>query len=92
MNELDLKIVEIARELLLTTVILAGPVLLIGLVVGVGVSLFQALTSVQEQTMSLIPKMLAVMAVILILLAPALQILSDYTMRVFAQLQTFGLS
>lgn len=92
MQSLDLQITDLARDLLMTTLLLAGPVLLVGLVVGIGVSLFQALTSVQEQTMSLIPKMLAVMLVILLLLSPALQLLVDYTSRVFAQLVSFGLS
>lgn len=90
--DLDLRIVDLARDLLLTTIIVAGPVLIVGLVVGVAVSLFQALTSVQEQTMSLVPKMLAVMLVTLLLLAPALQLLADFTSRVFDQLVEFGLS
>lgn len=89
---LDTHITDLARDLLLTTMLLAGPVLLVGLVVGIAVSLFQALTSVQEQTLSLVPKMLAVMLVVLLLLAPALQILVDYTARVFGQLVSFGLS
>jgi flagellar biosynthetic protein FliQ len=67
-------------------------VLVVGLAVGVVVSLFQALTSVQEQTMSLIPKMIATMVVVLLLLAPALQILRDYTERILSQLVSFGLS
>ena len=92
MSSLDLQITDLARDLLITTILLAGPVLLAGLVVGIAVSLFQALTSVQEQTLSLIPKMLAVMLVVLLLLAPALQILVDYTTRVFGQLVSFGLS
>jgi flagellar biosynthetic protein FliQ len=92
MNDLDLQIIALARDLLVTTIIVAGPVLIVGLVVGIGVSLFQALTSVQEQTMSLVPKMLAVMLVTLLLLAPALQVLSDYTTRVLGQLVEFGLS
>ncbi|MBI5365134.1 MAG: flagellar biosynthetic protein FliQ [Planctomycetes bacterium] len=92
MSSLDLQITDLARDLLLTTILLAGPVLLVGLVVGIAVSLFQALTSVQEQTLSLIPKMLAVMLVVLLLLAPALQILVDYTARVFGRLVSFGLS
>jgi flagellar biosynthetic protein FliQ len=92
MSQLDLSVVELARDLLMTTLLLAGPILLVGLVVGVGVSLFQALTSVQEQTMSLIPKMLAVMGVALLLLAPMLQLLVDYAERVLQQLNTFGLS
>lgn len=92
MNELDLQIADLAREMLLTTLMLAGPLLLVGLIVGVAVSLFQALTSVQEQTLSLIPKMLAVLGVALLLLAPALELLRDYTLRVFEQLHSFGLS
>jgi flagellar biosynthetic protein FliQ len=92
MDELDLQIAELAREVLITTVVLAGPILLVGLLVGVGVSLFQALTSVQEQTLSLIPKMLAVMGVSLLLLVPSLVILRDYTVRVLGRLHEFGLS
>jgi flagellar biosynthetic protein FliQ len=90
--DLELQLVDLARELLWTTIVLAGPVLVVGLAVGVVVSLFQALTSVQEQTMSLIPKMIATMVVVLLLLAPALQILRDYTERILSQLVSFGLS
>lgn len=92
MPAIDLQITDLARELLMTSLMLAAPVLLIGLIVGLGVSLFQALTSVQEQTMSLIPKMFAVMLVTLLLLAPAMQIMRDYTIRILEQLNTFGLS
>jgi flagellar biosynthetic protein FliQ len=89
---LDVQVVGLARELLLTAFVIAGPILLVGLVVGVGVSLFQALTSVQEQTLSLVPKMLAVVLVALLLLAPALALLRDFCLDVFAQLHGFGLS
>ena len=89
MDTLDLVIVELARDLLVTTLLIAGPILVVGLVVGLAVSLFQALTSVQEQTMSLIPKMFAVMGVALLLLAPMLQVLRDYAERVFSQLADF---
>lgn len=92
MTDLDLQLTDLARELLMTALILAAPVLIIGLLVGLAVSLFQALTSVQEQTMSLIPKMFAVLLVTLLLLAPAMQVMRDYTLRIFEQLHTFGLS
>jgi len=88
----DLYIADLVRDLLLTSLMLAGPVLLVGLIVGVAVSLFQALTSVQEQTLSLVPKMLSVLLVVLLLLAPALQVIRDYAERVFSQLIEFGLS
>ncbi|MFT5200135.1 MAG: flagellar biosynthetic protein FliQ [Planctomycetota bacterium] len=92
MNGFDLRIIDLARDLLWTTMIVAGPALLIGLFVGVLVSLFQALTSIQEQTMSLVPKMLAVMVLTLLLLAPALELLRSFTERIFGQLVEFGLA
>lgn len=92
MPDLDLQLTDLARELLMTALMLAAPVLVVGLMVGLAVSLLQALTSVQEQTMSLIPKMFAVLLVTLILLAPAMQVMRDYTLRIFEQLNTFGLS
>lgn len=88
---MDLQIIELARDLLLTVVIIAAPILLVGLVVGVGVSLFQALTSVQEQTLSLVPKMIAVIGMTFLLLAPTIGLLRDYCLGVFAQLKIFGL-
>lgn len=92
MGELDLQVVDMARSLLVTAILISGPMLIVGLIVGVAVSLFQALTSVQEQTLSLVPKMLAVISVALLMLAPALGILRDYALEVFSQLHSFGLS
>ena len=92
MPELELQITDIARELLLTVLLVSGPILVVGLIAGLAVSLFQALTSVQEQTMSLIPKMFAVMLVTLIMLAPFLQVVRNYTQGIFERLNAFGLS
>lgn len=88
----DLQIIDYARDLFMTALTISGPVLIVGLIVGVVVSLFQALTSVQEQTLSLIPKMFAVIAMILLLLAPAIGVLRDFTVRMFGELTRFGLS
>lgn len=92
MPELELQITDIARDLLFTVMLVSGPILIVGLLAGLGVSLFQALTSVQEQTMSLIPKMFAVMLVTLVMLAPFLQVVRNYTQSIFERLNTFGLS
>ena len=89
---MELTISDLVRDLMWTVLVLAGPILLATLVIGLLVSLFQALTSVQEQTMSLVPKLLVVMVVSLLLLAPALSILKDYTERILGQLVGFGLS
>lgn len=91
MDPLEPLITELARDLLVITITIAGPILLVGLIVGLAVSLFQALTSVQEQTMSLIPKMLAVMLVTLLFLSPFLQLLRNYTTDILGRLGEFGL-
>lgn len=90
--EIETQVLDLAREMVGIALLIAGPILLVGLVVGLLVSVFQALTSVQEQTLAMVPKMLAVILVGLFLLAPALTLLRDFCLRVFAQLQTFGLS
>lgn len=87
---MDVQIIDLAREMILTVMMLAGPVLAIGLMVGLAVSLLQALTSVQEQTMSLVPKMFAVFGVTLMLMAPGLSILREYTLAVLGRLAEFG--
>ena len=92
MTDFDLQIAELARELMMLTLVIAAPILIAGLIVGLGVSLFQALTSVQEQTLSLIPKMFAVMLVTLVILSPTMQLLRDYAERVFERITMFGLS
>jgi len=91
-QEVDLVVVDLAREMLLTVLMISGPVLVVGLLVGVAVSLFQALTSVQEQTLSLVPKMLAVVLVTLLLLTPTIGLLQDFCVRVLERLHSFGLS
>lgn len=92
MDTLDTQVLDLAREMVGLALLIAGPLLLVGLVVGVIVSVFQALTSVQEQTLTVVPKMFAVIVVGLLMLAPALGLLRDFCQRVIAQLNTFGLS
>lgn len=60
-------IVRISSEALYTIVITSAPVLLVSLVVGLIVSIFQTVTSIQEQTLTFVPKILAIFAALLIL-------------------------
>ena len=62
----------------------ALPLLLVGLAVGLIVSVFQAVTQIQEQTLSFIPKMLAVAAVLLVMAPWMLEHLTDFATHVFA--------
>ena len=59
---------DVARDAILTLVLVSAPLMLVGLVVGVVISLFQALTQIQEMTLVFVPKILAIFAAMLIAL------------------------
>lgn len=58
---------NIARDALTTALLVAAPALVLSLVVGVGISILQATTQIQEQTLTFVPKIIAVMLAILLL-------------------------
>ncbi|MBI1379859.1 MAG: hypothetical protein GC161_02080 [Planctomycetaceae bacterium] len=92
MPAIDLQVLDLARDMMMIVLVVATPMLLVGLLVGLLVSLFQALTSIQEQTLALVPKMFAVIGVALVMLAPTIGLLRDYTLGLFERLLEFGLS
>jgi len=76
-------VLTLGREALLLTLSLAAPLLLTSLAVGVLVGLFQAATQINEMTLSFIPKLMAMAAVVVIAGPWMLQTLSEYTRRLF---------
>ena len=62
------EVLDVARDSIYTLVIVSAPLMLVGLAVGVAVSLFQALTQIQETTLVFVPKVLALFAAMLIAL------------------------
>ncbi|GIX18077.1 MAG: flagellar biosynthesis protein FliQ [Rhodothalassiaceae bacterium] len=66
MNGAD--VLDIAREAIWTLILVAGPVMAIGLVVGLVIALFQALTQIQEMTLTFVPKIVAIFLSLLLLL------------------------
>ena len=74
---------NIGREAIEMTLILSGPLLLAALIIGLIISIFQAATQINEQTLSFIPKLIG-MFVVLILAGPwMLQMMVDYIRRLF---------
>ena len=59
-------VIDIARDAIYTMIITAAPLLLISLIVGLILSIFQTVTSIQEQTLTFVPKILAVFLAIMI--------------------------
>jgi flagellar biosynthetic protein FliQ len=59
---------DLAREATWVLIVMAGPVMIIGLVVGVAIGILQALTQIQESTLVFVPKILAIFASVILLL------------------------
>ena len=90
MNETE--VIEICRAAILVMLKVAGPVLLAGLLVGVVVSLLQAVTQIQEMTLAFIPKMLVIFGLTLWLLPFMMSVLSGFTKTLTDRIVQIGLS
>jgi flagellar biosynthetic protein FliQ len=62
-------VISLATQAMMLALKIAGPILLLGLIIGLLVSIFQAVTSIQEQSLSFIPKIVGV-AVLIVVLGP----------------------
>ena len=62
------EVLDVARDAIVTLVLVAAPLMLVGLAVGVAISLLQALTQIQEMTLVFVPKIIAIFLVLLIAL------------------------
>jgi flagellar biosynthesis protein FliQ len=76
-------VTDLARDAILVTALLAAPLLLVALTIGLLVSVFQTVTQIQEQTLSFVPKLVGVGATFLVALPWMLQLLVEYTARLF---------
>jgi flagellar biosynthesis protein FliQ len=74
--------IEIARAAMMLVLTIAGPMLITSLIVGVVIGLFQALTHVQEVTLTFVPKVLAIGVVMLLWLPTIGQAMAAFTARV----------
>ena len=75
---------DLVRSTLLLALLVSAPMLLIGLVVGVVVSLFQAVTQIQEQTLSFIPKIVAMVCAAIVLMPWMTHRLIEYSAAIFS--------
>jgi len=78
--------VELLRGGILETLIISGPILLVGMVVGLIISIIQATTSIQEQTLTFVPKIAAILIAIVLLGPWMLTSLREFTIRLFSQI------
>ena len=77
MNEVE--VIDIARDAMWTMLLVSAPVLLVGLVIGLLISVFQTLTHIQEMTLTFIPKILVTIAVVIVMGPWMLNQITGYT-------------
>ena len=78
--------VELIKSLILNATALASPILMTALTIGLGVSVFQAVTSIHEQTLSFVPKAVAVVSLIVVTLPWMVRTLIEFTRSVIEQM------
>jgi flagellar biosynthetic protein FliQ len=82
-------LLNIARDAMMTTIKVAAPILIIGLAVGLIVSILQATTQVQEQSLHFVPKILAMLISILLLGSWMLTVMKEFTLRIYSDMLRF---
>lgn len=88
MNEIE--VLDIARDAMMVMLLVSGPMLLVGLVVGLAISVFQTLTHIQEMTLTFIPKIVAVFGSMVIFMPWMLRELTEFTQRIMDKIVALG--
>ncbi|MDX1952359.1 MAG: flagellar biosynthetic protein FliQ [Verrucomicrobiota bacterium] len=78
--------VEVVKSMMFQAVALAGPTLLAAMMIGLGVSLFQAVTSIHEQTLSFVPKVLGIVGLMIVLLPWMLRSSMEFTIALIQKM------
>lgn len=77
---------ELLKTMMLQAVLLAAPVLLTAMLLGLAVSLFQTVTSIHEQTLTFVPKALGIVAVVILLLPWMLRTVLEFTAAIIERM------
>ncbi|HEX6068603.1 MAG TPA: flagellar biosynthesis protein FliQ [Longimicrobiaceae bacterium] len=83
-------VIDLARNAVMLALMVGGPLMLVALVVGLVVSVFQAVTQIQEQTLSFVPKLIAVSVAFLVALPWMLEMMIRYTTDLFRSIPTIA--
>ncbi len=86
----ETEVLDIARDGMMVMLLVAAPMLLVGLVVGLAISIFQTLTHIQEMTLTFIPKIVAVFGAMVIFLPWMLRELTEFTQRIMDKIVALG--
>ncbi|MCX6153201.1 MAG: flagellar biosynthesis protein FliQ [Candidatus Kapabacteria bacterium] len=84
----DQMVIQIARDAFYYVIIVSGPLLLVSLIIGLLISIFQAATSISEQTLTFVPKIIAVFVLTVIVLPFMITNLKTYMISMFEMIPT----
>lgn len=76
-------VMTISAETLKTMMLIAGPMLIAAMVIGIIVSVLQAITQINEATLTFIPKMVAIILVLVVMAPWMLEVMQDYSSQIF---------
>jgi len=88
MNEVA--VLEVGRDALLVILKTAGPIMLAGLVIGLIIALFQALTTIQEMTLTFVPKIIVIFIAIIVFLPFMMTTVIEFAQQLFERMATLG--
>jgi len=88
MNQVD--VLDVGREALWLVLQTAGPIMMAGLLIGVIIAVFQALTTIQEMTLTFVPKILIIFAAIVVFLPHMMTSMMEFTHSLFDRMVGLG--
>jgi flagellar biosynthesis protein FliQ len=83
-------ILKLAKDTLQITLLVSGPILIVSLVVGIMVSIAQVVTSIQDMTLSFVPRVIAVFVAFLLLLPWAMSMMTGFAGQLFGHLERYA--
>ena len=83
------QVLDIIRDSIYTLLVVALPLLLVSLCIGLAISIFQTVTSIQEQTLTFIPKIVGVFAALIIVGPWMLSVLTEYINKLWANFSVY---
>lgn len=84
------EVIDVARDGIMVTLIVASPIMLVALAVGLVVSLFQALTQIQEMTLAFVPKILVIFVSVLVMMPFMLSTMEGFMGRIADRIVASG--
>jgi len=83
-------VIEVGREAMWTVLKMAGPIMMSGLLVGLAVALFQALTTIQEMTLTFVPKILVIFFAVIVFLPFMIASIIEFANSLFDRMIALG--